>query len=118
MKTIRLGSTARAMKLATIKPMATDMEAGNRERFKLYNSARWRKARLRFLREHPLCKQCEQQGIVRAATVVDHVDGHAFRDWLARFWDDTRWQPLCSDCHAIKSAGELASWRRSGEGAA
>ena len=32
MKTMRTGSTARPMSLATIKPMQTDMEAGNRER--------------------------------------------------------------------------------------
>jgi len=33
-------------------------------------------------------------------------------------WDEARWQPLCADCHAAKSAGEFAAWRRTGEGAA
>jgi 5-methylcytosine-specific restriction protein A len=117
MKTLRLGSLVRQMAIGNVKSMATDMATGNAERVKLYHSQRWLRARRRFLRDHPLCRQCEERGIVRAASVVDHVDGHARRDWAERFWDEARWQSLCIDCHAVKSAAELASWRRAGEGA-
>jgi 5-methylcytosine-specific restriction protein A len=115
---MNLGSTARQMAIGSVKPMQTDMQAGNTERDRLYHSARWKRARLQFLRDHPLCRQCEQRGIIRAAYAVDHVDGHAFRNWSDRFWDQTRWQALCADCHAQKSAEELAAWRRAGEGVA
>jgi hypothetical protein len=117
MKSLRIGSAARQIAIGNVKPMLTDMQAGNEERVKLYHSQRWLRARRRFLREHPLCRLCEEQGIVREATAVDHRLGHNRRDWLALFWLEERWQLLCLDCHASKSAAELAAWRRSGEGA-
>jgi hypothetical protein len=50
------GSTAKLVAIGNVKPTQSDMEAGNRERFRLYNlSSRWRRARLQFLRHHPLC---------------------------------------------------------------
>ena len=33
----------------------------------------WRKFRLWFLKRHPICVDCETEGIVRAATEVHHV---------------------------------------------
>jgi 5-methylcytosine-specific restriction enzyme A len=41
-----------------------------------YDSGYWRKRREAWRREHPLCEWCKEQGITRAAEVVDHVDGH------------------------------------------
>jgi 5-methylcytosine-specific restriction enzyme A len=59
----------------------------------------WRKARLGFLAEHPLCARCGAP-----ATVVDHIVPH--RGDPAIFWDRTRWQALCASCHSRKTAAE------------
>ncbi len=64
--------------------------------------ARWRRARLAYLSEHPLCRVCAQRKRVRVATVVDHIKPHRGDDAL--FWDEDNWQPLCKTCHAAKTA--------------
>ena len=40
-----------------------------------YNS-KWQRARKRFLKEHPLCCKCEEEGKYVRATVVDHIKPH------------------------------------------
>jgi len=66
--------------------------------------SRWRKARIGFLRKHPLCVHCEREGVVGAATVVDHIKPH--RGDKAVFWDRSNWQPLCKSHHDAKTARE------------
>lgn len=65
---------------------------------------KWRKARAAYLRQHPLCVQCEKQGRMVQATVVDHVIPHK-KDW-SLFWDSDNWQALCARCHDSKTARE------------
>lgn len=64
--------------------------------------ARWRAARLVFLRAHPLCAECEREGRVIAANVVDHIVPH--RGDQVLFWDRENWAPLCGECHRAKTA--------------
>jgi len=110
---LRMGTGHRTINLAAVKPVIpTDIEAGSAARKQLYHSGRWQRARLRFLAERPLCAECQAKGLVVAAVVVDHMDGHRTASWRQRFWDETRWQPLCIECHAVKSAAELAEWNR------
>lgn len=65
---------------------------------------RWRKYRLSFLRRHHLCVYCQAQGIVEAATVVDHIVPHKGDSKL--FWDKHNHQALCASCHSAKTARE------------
>ena len=65
---------------------------------RLYDDVRWRKARLRYLSEHPLCIFCERSGRDTAAVVVDHIKEHQGDYGL--FWDESNWQPLCASCHS------------------
>lgn len=58
---------------------------------------RWRKARAAFLALHPLCRMCEEQGQVTAATVLDHRIPHKGDQTL--FWDPDNWQALCKRHH-------------------
>lgn len=58
---------------------------------------RWRKARLDHLAGEPLCRMCAALGVVREATVVDHVVAH--RGDEALFWDRRNWQSLCAPHH-------------------
>jgi 5-methylcytosine-specific restriction enzyme A len=72
--------------------------------------SRWRKVRAGFLRSHPLCARCEQDGVTTAATVVDHIVAH--RGDRAKFWDHDNWQALCKHCHDRKTATEDGGWGR------
>ncbi|MDO4568717.1 MAG: HNH endonuclease signature motif containing protein [Clostridia bacterium] len=67
--------------------------------------SRWRKARARFLKAHPLCAECQRQGKLAPATVVDHILPHRGDERL--FWDKSNWQPLCKRCHDRKTGGGL-----------
>jgi len=62
---------------------------------------RWKKARTRFLKAHPLCVECQKQGRLTKATVVDHIIPH--RGDAKLFWDEANWQPLCKSCHDHKT---------------
>lgn len=66
--------------------------------------AKWQRARLRYLREHPLCVTCCRQGRLTVASVVDHIVPH--RGDEQRFWDRSNWQALCKPCHDAKTARE------------
>jgi 5-methylcytosine-specific restriction protein A len=70
----------------------------------LYGS-RWRRARLAFLLEHPLCiDPFRRHANPEPATVVDHRKPH--RGDKELFWDTNNWQSLCLPCNSIKAATE------------
>ena len=66
--------------------------------------ARWRRARLAWLSEHPLCVMCLAEGRVVAANTVDHITPH--KGDTEKFWRQNNWQSLCSSCHSRKTASE------------
>ena len=89
-----------------------------------YTSA-WMKARRYYLQAHPLCVYCQCEGIIRAATVVDHITPHrlkeaidsgdqpAIRTAQALFWDSqNNWQSLCSPHHNSTKQSEESVARR------
>lgn len=65
-----------------------------------YNS-RWQNVSKRFLANHPFCAECERNGKLIPATVVDHVNPHRGDEVL--FWSESNWQPLCKKCHDSKT---------------
>ena len=71
---------------------------------------KWRKAREGFLRSYPLCVKHEARGQIVLATVVDHIVPH--RGDKELFWDRSNWQPLCKQCHDIKTATEDGGFGR------
>lgn len=73
-------------------------------------SVAWQKAREGFLRLHPLCAECERNGDVTAATVVDHIKPH--RGDKVLFWLRSNWQALCKLCHDRKTATEDGGFGR------
>ncbi len=70
-----------------------------------YQSEAWRDVRAAFLREHPLCRQCQAKGLLVAARVVDHV--RPIKEGGTRF-DAANLQSLCVPCHNAKTARETA----------
>ena len=66
--------------------------------------SRWNKARIRFLKAHPLCVECQKQGRLVKAAVVDHIVPHRGDGKL--FWDEGNWQALCKNCHDHKTMTE------------
>jgi 5-methylcytosine-specific restriction protein A len=83
------------------------IEAGAKEELRQnayqrgYSKA-WRKARAGYLAKHPVCVECEREGRVVGATVVDHIIDHKGDKDL--FWDSDNWQPLCKLHHDRKTA--------------
>jgi len=71
---------------------------------------KWRKARELFLRAHPLCRYCEREGRVEAATIVDHIVPHQGDKEL--FWRESNWQSLCKPCHDSVKSKEESEARR------
>jgi 5-methylcytosine-specific restriction protein A len=73
--------------------------AARPERHKFYNTARWRRLRDWYRKQHPLCRECEKRGIVTPGAVVDHIvpieDGGALMD-------ADNLQHLCMACHNRK----------------
>lgn len=59
--------------------------------------ALWRKYRLGFLRENPLCVLHLARGLVVPATVCDHIEDHKGDQVL--FWAPSNHRALCARCH-------------------
>ncbi len=64
----------------------------------------WRKLRLVFLTDNPLCCFCAKAKRVVQATVVDHIEPIAKRPELRLEWSNLR--PLCKPCHDAHTAKE------------
>lgn len=62
---------------------------------------RWRKYTRTFLACNPCCIECQRQGRLAAAAVVDHIVPHRGDDEL--FWNQENHQALCVPCHNAKT---------------
>lgn len=69
----------------------------------IYNTTRWRKDRLSYLSEHPLCEHCLQEGLIIPATLVHHkqeissgMNDEAMKNIA---FDINNLQALCNICH-------------------
>lgn len=47
---------------------------------------------------------CEEEGRVKAATDLDHINPH--KGDMVLFWDKDNWQGLCHSHHSQKTATE------------
>jgi 5-methylcytosine-specific restriction endonuclease McrA len=78
--------------------MSRDQRSADAARYRrLYKTARWQRIRAAQLAAHPLCRYCQEQGRVTAATVCDHAVPHKGNE--AAFFDQSNLQSLCSSCH-------------------
>jgi len=80
---------------------ALSAERASRPVARFYRLARWKAMRRYVLEHEPLCRACQAQGRVEAATEVDHVEPH--RGDPALFFAFANLQPLCRSCHSRKT---------------
>jgi 5-methylcytosine-specific restriction protein A len=62
----------------------------------------WQKFRLYYLAMHPLCMDCEGQGLVAAAEHVHHVEKLSERPDLK--YEEANLMPLCERHHNVRTA--------------
>ncbi len=91
----KMPPTFRAFEAADEAERSYDRARGGASE-RLY-SARWAKASKAHLAMSPLCRYCELDGHVRAATVVDHLYPH--RGDVRLFWMKRLWVSACKRCH-------------------
>jgi 5-methylcytosine-specific restriction protein A len=103
------------MKLTTLKPRLATIP-GRLQMAATLSTQRLRgraavNRRARWLELHPLCVECEKEGKVSAATVVDHVTP-LWKGGADSY--ETNGQSLCVDHHDEKSKIEAAERARGG----
>lgn len=78
-----------------------------------YNTAKWRKFSKAYKQRHPLCVQCEKNGIIKQSEVTDHVVrfAHGGKGFDLDNLKDEYFQPLCKKCHDSKSGREAHGFK-------
>ena len=76
-----------------------------------YSCAPWRRLRLAFLQENPLCSHCQKKGIITPATEIDHIQSvnphDPYNTQSGKYGEPlnrANLQALCKSCHAKKTA--------------
>ena len=72
---------------------------------RIYDLKAWRTLRDAHLAIEPLCRHCNERGIITAAREVDHIQ--AIREG-GDPWDGDNLQSLCKPCHSRKTAADQA----------
>ena len=73
-------------------------------------TVQWRRYRLVYLYDNPLCVHHLALGKLVSANVVDHITPHKLD--MDLFWDVGNHQSLCKQCHDIKTATEDGAFGR------
>jgi len=66
-----------------------------------YNTKEWKVLRSRFIKENPICCECEKRGKIRYAEVVDHIK--AIDEYPELNLEYTNLQSLCNYHHIRKT---------------
>lgn len=82
----------------SVKPKVQDHLHRGSARERGYD-VEWEKLARRWLRENPLCAECDRRGKVEPAVAVDHMV--PLKDCPDRRLDVTNLQSLCSPCHNV-----------------
>lgn len=78
------------------------------ERQKVYQSTRWQRLRAFYLSEHPLCEECQANGLVVEAVDVHHVVSFVGKEekTAAFAFDYSNLRALCKRCHQLTHNGK------------
>lgn len=69
---------------------------------------KWKIARDAFLKRNPYCAECQRQGKITKANVVDHIKAH--KGNMQLFWDVKNWEALCGFHNRSKAAKQEGRW--------
>jgi 5-methylcytosine-specific restriction protein A len=87
----------------TWRPEKKAQEGRKHDNSKVYNSRRWRKHRKVYLTIYPLCVECEKEGKITIADVLDHIKTIANGGDI---WGYDNVQGVCHSHHNKKSGRE------------
>ncbi len=91
------------------KPFKNLNEEKNR---KVYNTRKWRSFSIDYKERNPICVKCEQEGIITASKVTDHIQRvNAGGD----HYNENNLQALCKRCHNSKSGKEAHGYKENPE---
>lgn len=91
---------------------------------RLIQSSEWRRLRAAVLTAHPLCRRCEADGLITAASEVHHIRpvdyGISLSDKRRLMFSPLNLMPLCHACHVavhneMGRSGRKAQQRRNDE---
>lgn len=74
-------------------------------RQRLYNMSEWKKLRLAYIMQHPLCERCLSNGIVNGNNIQCHHkqspfdEGLTENERLERLLDPNNIESICPQCH-------------------
>lgn len=74
-------------------------------RIRLYNNKKWKKVRLAYIMEHPLCERCLSRGVINGNSIQIHHKQSPFDEGLTEVerlerllsWDNL--ESICPKCH-------------------
>lgn len=69
------------------------------DRWKGYNTERWKRESRVWKMAHPVCEECRRKGITKAAEITDHIIPALV---CPDPWDKSNWQSLCKSCNLGK----------------
>lgn len=98
---------------AQAKPDRSDGKYHRERSDDLYHSTRWTKVSRAWRAAHPLCAECQRNGILKAGEVTDHVIPFPV---CKDFFDEKNFQTLCQDCNNAKGQRDkkiIQQWKRS-----
>ena len=87
------------------RAMSKMYEARRPDRHARGYGVRWTKYRAYYLRQNPLCAECQRRGFIKEAKHVDHIQPVTGPN-DPRFYDESNHQPLCHSCHSSKTLAE------------
>ena len=72
------------------------------DKYKIYNTSRWRILRERTLRANPICNVCKKELALEVDHIIPFSTGMTDRQKFALGFDRNNLQSICKDCHDIK----------------
>ena len=78
-----------------------------------YNNWKWRKFSSAYKKRHPLCAECEREGIITQTEVTDHLVRyvHGGPGFDLNNLNDEDFQPLCNKHHNSRSGKQTHGYK-------
>lgn len=89
--------------LSKKKKMQKNLTFNETERKEIYATTKWRKLRLSYLMDHPLCERCQKENRIVPAVDIHHIISFMTTsnklDRMALAFNPDNLESLCKQCH-------------------